>query len=63
MRQNKKLNKAVSLYFKQLQRKVDADKNNIYIDVFNSGYLVDAKSIKKASIKVLEQLLRKALIK
>jgi hypothetical protein len=42
---------------------VDADKNNIYIDVFNSGYLVDAKSIKKASIKVLEQLLRKALIK
>ena len=62
MNQNK-INKAVSLYFAKLQRKIDGDKNVIYVNIFNSGVYLSTKTIKKASVKILEQLLKEKLLK
>jgi hypothetical protein len=50
--------KVVSLISQRIQRNIDQEKTNISLNLFNSGYIIKSKTIKKTVVKFLSRLLQ-----
>lgn len=59
----KRLNKMLSRYFDKMQVSIDNKKVKTYVNLLNSGYLINVQSIQKASLSVLRYLIKDKLLK